>query len=286
MPDEPTRVVRCDRGDVELRFAGPRGADVVLLLHGGHFRAGLPLGEAAFLAAGHRLLVPSRPGYGHTAPAAGPGPEAFADTLAELCERTGTGTLRAVVGVSAGGPTAVALAARHPGLVRSLVLHSARADLPFPDGAARIAARVAFTPRAEAATWAASGAFLRRFPGAGLRSVLGPLSTLPAGRVLADLTGAECAELVDVLSRMRSGAGFAADLRERVDPGPARAVRVPALVVASRTDGQVRFAHAERWAALVPGAVLAESPALSHLLWYGSGAAETARLTERFLAAA
>ena len=41
---------------------GHRGA--VVLFHGGHLRAGLPLSEAALVDAGYTVLTPSRPGHG------------------------------------------------------------------------------------------------------------------------------------------------------------------------------------------------------------------------------
>jgi pimeloyl-ACP methyl ester carboxylesterase len=82
---------------------------------------------AADLAADHTVLVPDLPGAGTSdAPPDGSSLEDYADVLA--------GTLRAegiegavVVGLSFGGAVAIALADRHPGLVRALVLAGAYA---------------------------------------------------------------------------------------------------------------------------------------------------------------
>lgn len=74
---------------------------------------------------------------------------------------------------------------------------------------------------------------------------------------------------------MRSGAGFANDLRQgrsRLDEARHHAlssVRCPTLVTGSRHDGGVSFAHAENLAATIPDAVLVELDSPSHLFWIG-----------------
>ncbi|SNB90290.1 MULTISPECIES: hypothetical protein [unclassified Streptomyces] len=54
-------------------------------------RAGLPLGEKVYRAAGYLLLVPLRPGYGATDLSVGAAPEGFADAVAVLCGLLGIG---------------------------------------------------------------------------------------------------------------------------------------------------------------------------------------------------
>ncbi|WP_245961923.1 alpha/beta fold hydrolase [Quadrisphaera granulorum] len=252
-------------------------------MHGGHMRAGIALGEAPLRAAGHQLLIPSRPGYGRTPTSAGPTPERFADTTAELCAHLGISSVRAVLGISAGGPAAVALAERHPSLVRSLLLISARSALPFPTGATRLAAHLAFGAHVEPWTWTSVRALLRRYPSLGLRMMLSSLSTSPAHRVMADLSPGEQDELVRLFAAMRSGQGFSIDVRHRLAPDLGRAVQQPALVIASRHDGQVDWRHAEHLHQNICGSLLWPSPSLSHLVWYGSGGDATQRRIEDFL---
>lgn len=281
--DESTQVAVLSSVPVEYRLV--TGAEsAVVVFHGGHLRAGLSLSEVPLIAAGYTVLAPSRPGYGRTPLTAGPGPARFADLTAALCSHLGLTKILAVIGVSAGGPTAVAMAAQDPERVRSLVLHSARSSLPFPNGATRLAARLAFDPHLEAWTWSAMRRLIQRSPAAGLRLMMGSLSTLPAPQVVEDLTPPERRMVVDAFARMRSGAGFANDVRHPVDPSFERRVTQRTLVVASHADGQVRWDHAEQLSRNIPLSTTWASPSLSHLIWFGSGGPATNQRTEEFLA--
>lgn len=280
--DAPTRLADVNGTQVEYRLTpGTRGT--VVVFHGGHLRAGLPLGESAFRAAGYCVLTPSRPGYGRTPLSAGPDPARFAATAAALCQQLGVTPVLAVVGVSAGGPTAVAMAALHPTLVASLVLHSARSSLPFPDGLARLVAPAAFHPRLERASWSAVRRLMRQRPHLGLRLMMASLSTLPPHSVVDDLSRDEQELLVSTFSRMRSGRGFRNDVRQRAAVTLERQVTQPALVVASASDGQVRWKHAEQLGRSLPHATTWTSPSLSHLIWFGSGGDATHHRTQTFL---
>lgn len=119
--DPATGVVELAQGKVEYRLRR-RGRATVIVFYGGHMRAGLALGEEVFTDAGYSVLVPSRPGYGRTPLSTGRSAAGFADVAAALCGRLGITRVTAVVGVSGGGPTAVAMAARHPETVERLVL--------------------------------------------------------------------------------------------------------------------------------------------------------------------
>jgi pimeloyl-ACP methyl ester carboxylesterase len=281
--DAPTAVADLPSGRIEYRLV-QGGSDVVVLFHGGHLRAGLPLGEDALVAAGYTVLVPSRPGYGRTPLwPQGSDPTDCAARVAKLCRHLRLGPVTAVVGVSAGAPTAVAMAVREGPRVRSLVLQSPRSSLPWPEGATRAVARVAFRAPVERLPWALTHALVRRSPELGVRLMMGSLSTLPSRQVVADLTPDERLRLRLLFAGMRSGRGFANDLRQRVDPAQERAVTQPTLIVRSPWDGQVGPAHAHRLHESIPGSSVFESPALSHLLWFGPGAAATEERTLEFI---
>ncbi|WP_217919973.1 alpha/beta fold hydrolase [Actinomadura sp. BRA 177] len=273
--ERATRVITLAGGPVEYRLER-RGPGVVLMLHGGHMRAGLPLGEEVFADAGYTILAVSRPGYGRTPAATATAPDGFADVVAGLCAELGLGPLAAVVGQSAGGPTAVALAARHPDLVERLILQSAVGLLPWPDRRTRMGAAVVFHPRTEAVTWALIRGMTRRAPGMALRLLLPDLTARPVADLLASLTEAQRKALLELFGRMRSGAGFRSDVRATSDAGATRRLAAmaaqvsrPTLVIGSRDDGSVSYAHARSLAETVPHARLVTSTAPSHMIWLG-----------------
>jgi pimeloyl-ACP methyl ester carboxylesterase len=264
--ERPTTSVALPAGPVEYRLE-QRGDAVVLVLHGGHMRAGLSLGEEVFADAGYTILAPSRPGYGRTPLTTGTSELGFADVTRSLCDHLGITEIAAVVGVSAGGHAAVALAARHPDLVRRVILQSSVGPLPWPDRRTRLGARVLFAPGAERVTWAAMHALIRKAPDIGLRTLLRDLSTLPVREVLAALDTEHRNQLIDLFTAMRSGSGFRNDLNP--NPDVTDQVTQPTLVIATRKDGAVPFTHAVPLAAAIPHAHLVESQADSHFIWFG-----------------
>ena len=272
--ERPTEVARLSHGLMEYRLER-RGPRTVLMMHGGHMRASLPLGEEAFAEAGFMILAPSRPGYGRTSITT----EGFCDAVAELCERLGIGSVAAVVGQSAGGLSAVTLAARCPALVERLILQSAVGPLAWPDRWTRLGSGLAFGPRTERLTWGLMHMLVRRRPALALRLLMHDLSVEPA---LAELAESHRALALELFERMRSGSGFSADLRDLRDieayRETAAGVGQAALVIASPKDGAVPFSHARVLAGLLPNARLITSRASSHFVWFGDdypGIAET-----------
>jgi pimeloyl-ACP methyl ester carboxylesterase len=281
----PTRLAATPAGPVEYRLTGD-GSRAVLVLHGGHVSAAVPLGERDLLELGLRVLAVSRPGYGRTPLATARTRTGFGDVVAQLCRQLKIDGLAAVVGMSHGGPSAVALAAGHPELVERLILESAVSSLPWPGRATRVGAHVAFNSWTEPLTWRLTRALARCAPGVFLRTMLGALSTGGGSRVLADLSPADRAEVLDLLRSLRASHGFLHDVRELVDPSPEERIRCPTLIIASQQDGQVPPRHAEHLNHRIPGATLVWSHAPSHLIWFGSSARERTEQVTRFLAEA
>ncbi|GAA2899805.1 alpha/beta hydrolase [Streptosporangium fragile] len=281
--ERATVVAHLPAGPVEYRLEG-EGPRTVLVFHGGHMRAGLALGEEIFADAGFTVLAPSRPGYGRTPLTTGTTPASFADATSQLCRTLGIERLAAVVGISAGGRTALTMAARHPDLVERVILQSAVGFLPWPDRLTRLGGRAVFNARLEAGTWAILRSLVRLAPSLGLRLLLRDLSVLPARQVLAGLSTAERATLAGLFTVMRSGSGFIADMLPV--PDCAAHVSQPALVIATRHDRSVPFAHAESLAAAMPNAELADSRAGSHMIWFGPDYPRVAAKIRDFLAAA
>lgn len=278
--ERPTAMTRLRAGLVEYRLE-PRGRDTAVVFHGGHMRAGLALGEDVFADLGYTVLVPSRPGYGRTPLQTGTSPSGFADVTGELCQHLGIEQVAAVVGISAGGPTAVTMAARHPELVGRLLLESAVGFRPWPDRRTRAGATILFNGITEQAVWGLVRVLMRRAPGIGLRLMLGDLSTEPTSTVLAGIGDQDRATLVALFSRMRSGRGFLNDLRGAQDV--TSQVTQPTLIIASRKDGSVARTQPESLASGIQGAELILSDADTHFIWFGSDYAAIADSIRNFL---
>jgi pimeloyl-ACP methyl ester carboxylesterase len=277
-----TEVALLASGPLEYRVERQEERTVVVF-HGGHMHAGVALGEGPFLDSGYSVLVPSRPGYGLTPIETGPTPGEFTDSVLELVAHLGLGEVSAVVGISAGGRYAIPMAARHPGTVKRLILQSSVSSLPWPDPKTRLAARVAFNPITEGATWGAIRLLFKLTPDRALSAMLHQLSTKPGRQVLAAIEEDQHAELAQLFGSMRSGRGFANDLSTSVSPDIVRSVSQPTLVMASRSDGSIPFEHAEQLTRLIPNAALFVSGAPSHLLWYGGPHNELDDIIHEFL---
>ena len=278
--ERSTSMAQVRAGLVEYRFER-RGDTTILVFHGGHVRAGLPIGENNFAAAGYSILAPSRPGYGRTPLGTGRSPAGFADVTAQLCEQLGIRAVAAVVGISGGGPTALTMAARHPDLVQRLILESAVGFLPWPDRGIRLAARAMLNSFTERITWTVAHRLIRVAPAAGLRFMLRQLSTEPPAKVFAALREDDRARLIALFTQMRSGSGFVNDLR--ATPDVTRQITQPVLVIATRTDGSVPFAQAESLAATIRGAQLVVSTADSHFIWFAGDYPSIAEKIHAFL---
>lgn len=104
-----------------VEYAETGEGEPLLMIHGagGGYDQGLLL--AREFANGHRVIAPSRFGYLKTPVPQDSSPAAQADAHAALLDFLNIGKC-VVVGVSAGGPSAVELVLRHPGKVSALVL--------------------------------------------------------------------------------------------------------------------------------------------------------------------
>jgi pimeloyl-ACP methyl ester carboxylesterase len=250
------------RGPVEAAVAGA-GAGV-LLIHGtpGSWRQLVPLAED--LAAEHTVVLPSRPGYGRTPLAAGCTYDEQAATYAALLDAVAIENV-AVVGVSGGGPSAAAFAARYPERTRALVLACPLAPDRFT---IPVAMRIALLPLIGEAL---SGAARWR-----RRRQLADPATLE--RLMAkELTPAERSLFDDAMRRelerfFRSHldapaglAGFRNDMAQARGARPfAAAITAPTLVQHGDADAVVPLDHARAYAEAIPGAELAVLSGAGH----------------------
>jgi len=113
-----TDLITLENGQLQYALTGEKGP-VVLYLHGGLGGADQPLRLDGF-----RVLTPSRPGYMGTELSVGRTLPEAASAFAELLDSLDVQQV-AVLGISAGGPSALEFASRYPERVSALVLVSA-----------------------------------------------------------------------------------------------------------------------------------------------------------------
>jgi pimeloyl-ACP methyl ester carboxylesterase len=131
-----SRIAATPCGPIEYAVAGD--GPPVLVVHGagGGFDQGLDLG-ASLVERGFRVIAMSRFGYLRTPLPADASPAAQADAHACLLDALGIGRV-AVAGVSAGAPSSMQFALRHPGRITALVLLVPATYVPRPGNAAPV----------------------------------------------------------------------------------------------------------------------------------------------------
>src|SRR5262245_50180537 len=116
-------IVQTSRGLVDCAFAGPENAPAVLVLHGGlgGWDQAVSFAEDLELPSTCRVIAPSRPGYLRTLLSAGATTDQAADAMVALLDALNVRE-SFVVGLSGGGPTALAIAMRQAQRVRGLIM--------------------------------------------------------------------------------------------------------------------------------------------------------------------
>jgi len=277
--DPVSHLARTKLGLIEYRSVGQGPA--VLVLNGGHTNCHSPLGhEAFFLQQGFQLIIPSRPGYGRTPSSTGRTAETFADALVSLLDHLQLDQV-IIVGISAGGPTALQLAGRHPERVSKVILQNAATDGRYASGMIRFGTYVLFNPVLEGMVWAAFRRLGRVAPQAALKSLMGGLTCLPIDQVLSTMSPVQQQAALAFLQVSRSGSGFLHDIHHHC--GDLGRVTAPVLVITSKYDGLVDSSHATYVQDHIPQAQLFVSEAESHLMWFSAHDHEIQARMQAFL---
>ncbi len=199
------------------------------------------------LSPGRPVLALDAPGFGAAAPEAEWTISGYADAVAARIAAWAPGGRAAVCGLSMGGYTALALAARHPGALAGLALADTRAE---PDDDAALEARADGIARIEAE---GTGAYLAAF----LPRVVAPQAADEVRDALAGIAARQPASALTAALRALAG---------RVDRRPdLGAVTCPALVVVGEHDVLTPPSAARVLAEGIPGATLAILPGAGHM---------------------
>lgn len=259
----------------DLTPAAPADAPVVLFCHAAPGSGAFDPDPAVTAASGVRLIAVDRPGYGGSDPL----DDAFAtvssaadDAAAVLDDVLVPGTTAGVVGWSAGGRVALALAARRPELVERVAVVAT----PAPDD------EVPWIPAEHRAGIEAMRGLPAADAQAALTAALAPMLDAFSGDARFALVGAGEADAAvlaqpGVVERLRGlcdaafaqgGVGMVADINGYTlqpwgfDPAE---VRVPVLLAYGAAD-DIGPGHGTWWRGVLPDAQLEVVPDVGHLL--------------------
>ena len=274
--EQGSRLVELDCGLIEYGREGV--GEPVLLLHGagGGYDQGLFVGRELF-GSSHDVIAPSRFGYLRSGLPENPQPHLQADACAALLDHLKVPSA-VVLGISAGAPSAIELALRHPERVRALILVVPRAWAPGVEvSAERIDAnkpifRMVMKGQ-DFAWWSAcklAGRRMLRFLGVP-DAVYDGADPLEHDRLLGIARS--------VLPPSRRVRGIIADSDARIAPWPLGRIAAPTLVVSAKDD-LFNTLPAARWTAEhVPDAELMVLESGGHLLC-GQGDAVRAQVSD------
>lgn len=282
------RVIQTRLGPVEVMYL-PGDKPAVLFFPGGHCSAASDCGWSLYASEGYGVLAFSRPGYGRTNVGDLHAAE-FVTAVADCCEVLGIRETAGAVGVSFGGMQAIHTARSLPELVPRLVLHScAPSTRAYPDTRLdSLIGPLAFSPALQGLTWSMVSGLVGSE--AGLRRMVGALSTRPINDWWHTWSAEDKRRARELFQAMGSGSGFINDLQQaQPDRTSYRRlvqtqINCPTLVTASRDDAGVAFAHAQDYKDTIPGALLVELAAPSHLFWVGPEHVEAQTAVSSFMA--
>ena len=258
---------RC--GPIEYAVAGT--GPPVLAIHGagGGFDQGLDIGRAA-VESGFRVMAPSRFGYLRTPVPGDASAAAQADAHACLLDALNV-PRAAVIGVSAGAPSAMQFALRYPERTAALVLLVPAAYVPRPGGGPSLATPprtpVIFETalRSDFLFWAA----MHVAPETMQRSVLAtPPEVLRAASADEKARVAEILEHILPVSSRRLGLLNDAAVVSRLERYEIEKIAAPTLVISVEDDLYGTYEPARYTAEHVPGARFISYPTGGHV-WVG-----------------
>ncbi len=264
-----SKIAELKRGKMEYTLLGE--GPVILNLHGGHSNCHESFGYQPLLAAGFSILTPSRPGYGRTEVEAGRTAAETAASLVELLDYLKIDEVY-LIGVSAGGPTAIYLAANYPERVKKLALESAaskawltKSDLDYKVG------KIIFSPKLQHLIWSILRKLANNFPDFLAKIFLPQFSKLSKKEVMTKMDSSDIKELVKMINRYASDNGFIYDLEHQTEKEVLQKIEVPTLIMHSKYDNSVSFEHAEYAAANIKGSEIYADDFWGHLIWIGRG---------------
>ena len=273
-----SQIAQTTKGPIEYTLLG--SGPVVLVSHGTSSNCFSTDLTGPLVEAGFSVLTPSRPGYGRTPPDVGPTAAEAAQALVALLDSLEIRTC-AVLAISGGGPTGVALAAGFPERVTRLALVVANT---FPENRPQEPSyknQTAFYGPMHAVLWGMLGLMSRLSPRSMARQTLAIFSTHDPDDGMSKLSASDVEHICRFYQGKSSRRGALVDGTHSVGENLLRSIHQPTLVIHSREDNSVPFGHAEWSLKHIPQAELCESGITGHFFWVGP---DYGRISQRLVA--
>jgi len=262
------QLIQTKSGKMEYSQTG-QGIPVVLI-HGGHSNCKDTLCQKGFDPERFQLITPSRPGYGKTPLNNFKSPKQAAELIHELLEYLSLDKV-IIYGVSAGGPTAIELAANYPDKVERLILASAVSRKWLDKtGTTYKAARRMFHPKVQGMVWRMIRFFNRLASKMIAKNFYSQLSKKEAHGLRKE----DVDELISALNKYGSGQGFYNDLHQLSNlnnEDTLSKIQCPTLIIHSENDNSVPFEHAKYAHRMIKNSKLEIlQNEWGHLFWIGT----------------
>ena len=265
MRDEVTTLV--DGRTLAYTDLGDTSAPVVMYFHGAPTsRLDLVAYEDAFIDRGLRVISPDRPGYGRSSPSPGRSMHDWPTDVAALADQLRIDRF-VVVGLSAGGPYAVACGALVPERVVGVGIANGVTDMGWPpawDGFDPVDASIMrLGDEAAARRW------MDEHYGADGSLFFSYTTLAPSDEALLEDRSKAQTLLATIVESFRQGVGgLAEDLTIQGRPWPfdPSAVRAPTIVLHGEDDPYLPVAHGRHTADLIPNARLVVVRGQGHVI--------------------
>ncbi len=274
-----SNLMETEFGKIEYTIRG-KGQPIVFL-HGGHSNCHETLFHKGYDKSQFQLITPSRPGYGKTPLLNNQQPGQAAKLIASMLHRLQIQN-GIVVGISAGGLTAIELTALLQNEVEKLVLISAvtkRWLVPNDDLYKR--GKKIFSPGIEKLSWMMFRLFFKLLPRIMTKILFEEISSKKGHQITAD----EIKEIREMTFRQSSGHGFAADLDHDIEESVLTNIQCPTLMLHSENDNSVPLEMAKYANKKIANSILKTyDNKWGHLLWVGQESDIPINDVNRFLA--
>jgi len=259
-----SQIAQTRKGPIEYTLLG--SGPVVLVCHGTSSNCFATGVSTSLVEAGFSVLTPSRPGYGRTPLETGPSAAGAAAALIALLDSLAIQSC-ALIAISGGGPTGIALAAGYPERIERLVLAAAVSRPEERPNEPSYKNQTSFYGPMHGVLWRMLGLMSRLSPRGMARQTLVIFSTHDPDDALGRLSSEDVAKICRFYRGRSSRRGALADSTHTAGADLLQAVRQPTLVIHSREDNSVPFGHAEWSLKHIAGAELCEAGITGHFFW-------------------